>query len=111
MTSRIGLADAINNLREELAEAVRCGDGQDVRFQVEGIDLELAVTCEVGGNGKVSFHVLGAGAEIGGKGGTKTSHRIKLALKMAEKPALLKTDGTKSASRTLVSAEVSARPK
>lgn len=81
---KIGIADAIESLRTDLSEAIARGDGQALRFKVEGIELELAVVCEVGGNSKASFHVLGIGAEVGGKVGATTTHRVKLSLKPAD---------------------------
>ena len=81
----IGLADTIDNLREELAEASRRGEGKDLRFRIDGIELEVAVAIsrEGGGGGKVKFEVLGIGAEIGGEGGLSrnNTHRITLKLR------------------------------
>jgi hypothetical protein len=86
-TSTIGLADAIENLRQELTEATKRGEGQSLRFNVNGIDLELAVEIarEGGAGGKVSFKVLSVGGEIGGEGKLSHSnvHRIKVTLKPA----------------------------
>lgn len=67
--AKIGLAHAIKSLRAELADAITQGDGEDLRFKVEAIDLELAVACEVGSNGELSFQVLGLGGKLGGKSG------------------------------------------
>lgn len=87
MPSPIGLADAIENLRQELTEATRRGQGQSLRFTVEAIELEVAVDIvrEGGGEGKVSFKVLGSGVEIGGRGALSQSsaHRVKIILKPA----------------------------
>lgn len=99
---KVGLTRAIKALREELAEAIKHGEGEDLRFTVDGIDLELAVACEVGGNGELSFQVLGMGGKLGGKAGGTATHRVKLSLKVADK------DGAPVS--TLVSAPVSRRP-
>ena len=86
-TTQIGLADAIENLRQELSEATRRGEGQALRFNVDDIELELAVELvrENGGEAKVHFKVLGSGVEVGGKGGLSHSdaHRVKITLKPA----------------------------
>jgi|1185.fasta_scaffold1374961_1 hypothetical protein len=86
----IGLADAIENLRQELTEATRQGQDQRLRFKIDDIELELAVAIvrEGGGEGKLSFKVLGSGAEVAGKGrfGQNDIHRIKLSLKLAGDP-------------------------
>lgn len=84
-TTPVCLADAIENLRQELSEATKRGEGQALRFNIGDIELELAVelTREGGGKGKVSFNVLGSGVEVGGKGGLSHSnaHRVKITLK------------------------------
>ncbi|RJF84565.1 hypothetical protein D3877_08600 [Azospirillum cavernae] len=87
--AKIGLAHAIKSLRAELAEAITQGDGEDLRFKVEAIDLELAVACEVGSNGDLSFQVLGLGGKLGGKVGGTTTHRVKLSLKVADRAGAL----------------------
>lgn len=99
---KVGLTRAIKALREELAEAITQGEGEDLRFSVDAIDLELAVACEVGGNGELSFQVLGMGGKLGGKAGGTATHRVKLSLKIADK------DGKPA--NTLVSASVSRCP-
>ena len=85
MTSTIGLADAIEDLRRELTDATRRGDGQSIRFTIDAIELELEleVVREGGGDGKVSFKVLGSGIDVGAKGNLAHTnvHRIKLCLK------------------------------
>ena len=84
-SNTIGLADAIENLRQELTEATKRSEGQSLRFSIDDIELELAVEVvrEGGGEGKVSFKVFGSGVELGGKGGRSDSsaHRIKMKLK------------------------------
>src|SRR5436309_513187 len=64
------LGEVISALRSEIKEAMENGKGQDVQFDLGSIELELTLTvkAEGGSEGKISFHVLGAGAEIGGKG-------------------------------------------
>lgn len=99
---KVGLTRAIKALREELAEAITQGEGEDLKFTVDAIDLELAVACEVGGNGELSFQVLGMGGKLGGKAGGTATHRVKLSLKIADR------DG-KPVNRQ-VSAPVSRRP-
>jgi len=64
------LGDVISALRSEIMEAMARGKGQAVQFAVGPIELELNLTAkaEGGPEGKISFNVLGVGAEIGGKG-------------------------------------------
>lgn len=94
--AKIGLADAIENLRQELTEASRRGEGKELRFNVDAIELELAVelAAEGGGGGKVSFNVLGVGAEVGGEGKLSRSnaHRVTVKLKPAAGSSALVSD-------------------
>jgi hypothetical protein len=87
-TQPVGLADAIENLREEITAATERGRDQRLRFNVGQVELELAVEIEreAGADGKVSFKVLGAGAEVGGDGSLSrtTAHRMKITLKPLE---------------------------
>lgn len=101
-TPKTSIADAIDALRKDLTEAVARGDGQDLRFKVDGVDVELTVACEVGGNNKASFHVLGIGAELGGKLGTTMTHKVKLSLKPADRDGVVR--------ETLIHDTVSTRP-
>jgi hypothetical protein len=79
------LVDAIQELRENLAEAIRRGKPDTLKFDVGNIELELTMvaTREGGGGGKISFGILGWGAEanLSGKLSDAATHRIKLVLK------------------------------
>ena len=79
------LVDTIQELRENLSEAIRRGKPDALKFDVGSIELELTmvVTREGGGGGKISFGILGMGAEanLSGKLSDAATHRIKLALK------------------------------
>ena len=82
---KIGLAEAIENLRQELKEATEQGKDQELRLLVDGIELELEIEIskEGGSQGKVSFNLFGSGAEVGvaGQMGKTRAHRIKLSLR------------------------------
>ena len=86
----IDLVTFISALRTELdaarknAEAAaQAGDG--ILFAIEKTEVELSVvaTQEGGANGKVSFSVLGFGAELGGnaKAAQQSVQKLKLELK------------------------------
>src|SRR5260370_42172065 len=79
------LVDAIQELRANLAEAIRRGKPDDLKFDVGDIELELAMvaTRDGSGGGKISFGVLGIGAEanLSAKLSDAATHRIKLGLK------------------------------
>jgi len=83
---QIPLADAIQQLRDQLREAVIEGRGQDIVFTPNGIDLELGITfsaeAKAGGGFKLlAFLDLSAQA----KAGHVSQHKIKLSLAVADK--------------------------
>lgn len=84
-TQRIDLADAIQNLRLEMAKAMEEGEGQKVRFNVDQVELELAIQIEkeADAEGKISFKVFGSGLELGANGRLSevTTNKIKIMLK------------------------------
>ncbi len=81
----IGLAEAIQNLRQEMTKAIEQGKGQELRFNVDEIELDLGIELkrDAGIEGKVSFKIFASGIEAGGRGDqSRTStHRMKITLK------------------------------
>jgi hypothetical protein len=79
--SRIGLAEAIAGLRADLSTARLQGEGQDIRFSVGEIEVELAVefgwSKEAGGGFKLFSFV-----DLSGKAGStdKATNKVKLKL-------------------------------
>ncbi len=76
----IGLAEAVQVLREELAAAQESGEGESLRFEVGPVELEFAVVARRSGGGKagIQFGVVTLGVE-GGLSKEET-HRIKVRL-------------------------------
>jgi hypothetical protein len=76
----IGLPEAIRSLRSELSEAMQEGAGEQVRFRLGPVELELAVevTQEAGGSGGVRFWVVSLEAQ--GKASRTSTNRLKLTL-------------------------------
>lgn len=76
----VGLADAIRELRRELAEAMDEGQGKPVRFELGPVEMEflLQVTKDAGGSAGVRFWVVSLGAQ--GNFSSGSTHRVKLAL-------------------------------
>lgn len=62
----LGLAEAIEMLREELLRARAAAAGAAVQLPVESMTVELVVTAARSADGKVGFRVPLAGAELGG---------------------------------------------
>jgi hypothetical protein len=76
----IELAELIGQLRSELTEAMTAGDGEDLRFSLGPVELELtvAVDREAKPGAKVRFWVVELGAET--KLGSSNTQKIKLTL-------------------------------
>jgi Trypsin-co-occurring domain 2 len=62
---QVELAQVIGQLRRELSAAMRDGEGEDLRFELGPVELELtvAVSKETGPNAKVRFWVVELGAD------------------------------------------------
>lgn len=85
----IDLVSFISGLREQLEAARRDGqsaaeDGSGILFALDKATVELSIAAveEAGGSGKLSFKVLGIGAELGGnaKAGTQATQKLTLDL-------------------------------
>jgi hypothetical protein len=78
--TRIPLADAIRALREELVSAVAEGEGQQVRFDLHSIELELQVQMsrEVGGSAGINLWAVSLGGE--GARSSSATHTVRLSL-------------------------------
>ncbi|MGW7529992.1 trypco2 family protein [Streptomyces sp. NPDC054783] len=76
----VELSDVIKQLRQELKEAVSAGDGQDLRFELGPVELELTVAIEKAAStgAKVRFWVVDANMD--GKVAAISTQRIHLTL-------------------------------
>jgi hypothetical protein len=83
----IPLTDVVQALRAEVAKAMQASAQEALKFALDSVDLEFSVvvTKEGGANGKISFHVLGVGAEIGGDGKFSHERTQKITLKLTPK--------------------------
>jgi len=59
------LAEVVSNLRDELVEAMRAGEGQPLQFELGPVELELtvAVEKEAKPGAKVKFWVIEVGTD------------------------------------------------
>ena len=89
MTTEIGLAKYIEDLRAELVLAMTQGAEADIRFLAKSIDLELQVAAQMTteGGGKVSFTIFGIGAEGGAdrSTGSTSTQTLKLSLDLVDR--------------------------
>jgi hypothetical protein len=78
---RIALSDMIVDLRRELLEAQQSGTNQDLKFNIEEIEVELQITAsrEVGAEVGVKFWVYNANAH--GKLADVAVQKLRLKLK------------------------------
>lgn len=83
----IGLAAAIEELREELYQAQAQGAQQQFAFQIEEAQLELLLELRNGvhGDGKLKFGVATVGG--GGEHSTARTHRLTLKLQVKDRAA------------------------
>ncbi|MCX5440913.1 hypothetical protein OHB53_11580 [Streptomyces sp. NBC_00056] len=97
----IELSTVIQELRTELNTAIAGGAGEELRFELGPIELEVsvAITKEGGGGAKVRFWVVDADAH--GKVAGATTQRIKLQLE----PKLAATGSRPEVSGHAVSGE------
>jgi hypothetical protein len=82
--THIPLAEAIQQLRDELREAILEGKDQDIVFTPNSIDIELGVTFEAQAKASGGFKLLAfldVSAEA--KAERKSDHKIKLSLSVA----------------------------
>lgn len=81
MENRVSLAEAINQLRQELVKAKAGGSGKDVQFEVEDAEIEFQVgmTKEGGAGGSVSFWVFSL--EATGKLASEVVQTLRLKLR------------------------------
>lgn len=80
-TEEAGLAETIEVLRGELRKAQDAGSGDDVRFSVDSVEVELAIDVVKKVGGEASIKVLNL-LSIGGQGerATSATNRVKVVL-------------------------------
>jgi hypothetical protein len=80
VVEKIGLAQTVEALREELSDAVRRAALEDIQFPVNEVELEfqVGVTWDAEASGKVRFWVLELGT--GGSRAQETVQRVTLKL-------------------------------
>ncbi|MER5991575.1 trypco2 family protein [Streptomyces viridosporus] len=85
--SSVGLAAAIEELRQELYQAQALGSGQQFAFGVEEAQLELLLELRNSGkgDGKLSFGVATVG--VAGEHSTVRTHKLTLRLSVRDRAA------------------------
>ena len=83
-TDKLELALMIKGLRAQLAEAQKDGEGEDIRFTIEDVELELQVTAEKqkGAGVSAKFYVLTS--KVDGSTKDTVTQKLKLKLKVSK---------------------------
>jgi hypothetical protein len=77
-TGGLGLAYAIELLRDELLRARAAGAGSDIQLPVESMTVELTVTATRSEDGRAGFTVPVVGLQLGGGGGRERGSEQKV---------------------------------
>lgn len=99
MDNKIPLPNLLSQLRQDLSQAQADGEGSDLRFQIEDIEIELQLvaTQKAEGGGGIKFWVINADAKIEG------SQALTQKLKLKLKPVKVETDGKPNDGPMLIS--------
>jgi len=80
MTENVTVAEAIKQLRLQLADAQREGSGKDLRFLTKSVEVELAVVFKTETEGGVGVKAWFLDVSGKGKNVDETTHKVKLVL-------------------------------
>ena len=81
----IRLSEAIEQLRDELREAILEAQGKDILFVPQEVEVELGVEYEVEAAGKGGFKVLTLlDLSTEAKAGRKSDHKVRLKLSVTD---------------------------
>lgn len=76
----VPLAEAIETVREELADAEKRGEGSLLHFTVEKVTLEFAVQYHRGGGGSAGVRLGVVEGKVDGSGSRDSTHRVTVEL-------------------------------
>ena len=80
MIGNVTVAEAIKQLRTQLAEAQREGAGKDLRFLTKSVEVELTMVFKTEVEGGVSVKAWFLDVSGKGKSADETAHKVKLVL-------------------------------
>ncbi|MEM7244517.1 MAG: trypco2 family protein [Acidobacteriota bacterium] len=83
----VGVREFIGQLRTELADAMKDGEGSDLRFGVEGLEVELQVEAVKVGGGEAGFKLYVLSGKAKDELRRKTVQTVRLKLKPKPKDA------------------------
>jgi NTP-dependent ternary system trypsin peptidase co-occuring protein len=76
----IGLADAVRGVRAELRAAMAEGEGEQVRFDVDEVEMEFAVEVRRDERAEGGIRVWVASVGVSGGESSATTHRLRVTL-------------------------------
>jgi len=79
--TRIRLADLIDNLRKELIVAQWKGEGENIKFVVEEVELEVEVSSTKKGTAEAGVEFWVVNSKVEGEASKETVQKLKLKLK------------------------------
>lgn len=80
MAGEVTVAEAIKQLRTQLADAQREGSGKDLRFLTKSVEVELAVVFKTETEGRAGVKAWFLDVSGGAKRADETTHKVKLVL-------------------------------
>ena len=81
MDDAIELADLIWQLRSELTRAMMTGEGKELRFRADVVELELTVAVEKSRDPKLAIKFWVLDASAGSKRAATTTQKLRLSLR------------------------------
>ena len=80
MSDDVTIADAIKQLRAQLIEAIREGEGKSVRFLPKSVEVELTMVLKSQVDGGGGIKAWFVDVSVKGSTGNEATHKVKLTL-------------------------------
>ncbi|MEW2427830.1 trypco2 family protein [Micromonospora sp. NPDC047644] len=80
MSDEVELYDVIRKVRGDLARAMWEGEGKDLRFRLESVELELEIAVMKVARGAAKVKLVVVDADAGKERATTTRHHVKVVL-------------------------------
>jgi hypothetical protein len=80
----IELTEAVQGLRDQLISCVESSAGQQIKFEVEEIDLEFVVELRRDVNAKAGFRAWVTSVDLQGGAARNSTHRVSIKLRPKE---------------------------
>ena len=81
----VGLAEAVEQVRVELEDAIKRGEGSSVAFETGPVEMEFNVAFTAAGGGAASFRVWVVNVAARGDVSRTSSNRLKIVLQPVDR--------------------------